>query len=158
MEWASRASKCCEWKGKKTGYKKLYLYLFVCLSVHVSETFEWIDQFGRNFQGLVGWLRLTSGQSLLGRTWPESNPFPWSLSPLWSCYTILWTHLTSQTIMYEQNFWGLWQKLDLWFTRAWTIKGVEFFCKFSIFHQIHPSWNQILITFLNVQLFNRTLY
>ena len=49
-----------------------------------SLTFEWINQFGQNFQGLVDLgVGSTSAQSPPVMTGPGYSPFPCSLSPPW---------------------------------------------------------------------------
>ena len=110
MEWGTNASKNNEWKGRDFNayflpYPHVGLEWFVCESVCLCLrkcwlTFEWVNQYGWDFQSLVDlvvatlWVGSTTAESPKDKTWPKSRPFPLCLSLLWLwCYQIVSFHL-----------------------------------------------------------------
>ena len=163
MEWASKASKCSEWKGRKNRanfFSPLHIYgrgvihLCVCPSVCLCVspwgclcfgksliTFELMDQFGQNFQGLFGGCLVAMGWVV---PMPSPHPVGLGLHPVlfpvvyllhghW-CYQIMTynfgKHLTRQTNKCEQIL-ILALEAQLHVTQTLTMKGIINFCELA---------------------------
>ena len=99
MEWGTNASKNNEWKGRDFNayflpYPHVGLEWFVCESVCLCLrkcwlTFEWVNQYGWDFQSLVDlvvatlWVGSTTAESPKDKTWPKSRSFSLCLSLPW---------------------------------------------------------------------------
>ena len=107
--------------------------LCVCLCVHPHFgrcwiSFEQMDQFGWNYQGIVDWSGLTYGwvvtsaQFPPGWTWPASSPFPWRLSAPRSL--VLAGHAILESKQnYETGFFIFGLDMHLWVMRVETWGG-----------------------------------
>ena len=160
MEWASDASEHSEWKGRKNRAKIFHTYphmvegWFVCVSVRLCfgkswMTFEWMDQFGRNYLGLFGWCPVAIGWVVL---MTSSHPVGLGLHPVlfpvvnllcgcW-CYWVMaynfGKQLMRQTNKCEQIFYFSPRPTIVCNAGTDSEGGCNFFENWPIYHNIDP--------------------